>query len=152
MNIEKLYSYLDKIGADYRREKYGANYFLNAPAIECGAAVVRFEFFDRETVTDWHKKARQIERYAARYGFTIFNRGGALGCEWFAVIRSDDLRALDNYNFYVRQSVDACEKLAHDHYIGVAVCDDLNGAMRQIMEKYGAEYCAFLEREKWAIA
>lgn len=152
MTIENLYKYLDKIGADYRREKYGADYFLNAPALEFGAAVVCFEFFDRETVTDWHKKTKQIERYAARYGFTIFNRGGALGCAWFSIMRAVDLQALDNYSFYVRQSVDACEKLAHEHYIGAAACDDLNSAMRNIMNEYGADYCAFLEREKGNIA
>lgn len=143
--MKKLFAYLEKIGADFRPEKYGNNYFFNAPGVVFSGAVVCFEFFDRVTVTKWHDIEKKIERYAARYGYEIFSRGGYLGCAWFSIARAVDLERYSDYRVYMDACVSECEKIAHEHYTGRHVVQDLNAEMRRVMDEYGNNYMEFLK-------
>ena len=142
--MKKMFAYLDKIGADYRREKYGYNYFYNVKPWECEAAIVWFDFCDRPTVERWHVLEKKIERYAARYGYTIINRGGCLGSVWFSVMRADDREHLENYYTFERNSVSECEVIMHRHYSGADVLEDPEKTLRAVMDMYGNAYNDFL--------
>ena len=142
--MKKLFTYLDKIGADYKHEKCGNNYFFNAPGVSFDIAVVSFEFFDFATVAKRDAITRRIEKYAARYGYTIYNHGGCLGCSWFFVARSADLEKYRDYRFFMDAAVSECEKIAHDHYTGRRVVSDLNSECKHVMDEYGKNYNLFL--------
>lgn len=142
--MKKLFKYLDKIGADYERVQYGSYYFRNAPRVEFDAAIVFFEFCDRETVTRWHTIEKRIERYAARYGYTVYNRGGCLGSVWFTVARAADREKLEDYYFFQRAAVTECEKVMHAHYSKECVLSDPEKTLRSIMDEYGNNYTEFL--------
>ncbi len=142
--MNKLYAYLEKIGADYAREKCGDHYFFNVPGVEFDIAVVSFDFCDFETVARWHAIEKRIEKYAARYGYTIYNRSGCLGSAWFFVARSADLEKYRDYRLFMDAAVSECEKIAHDHYTGRHVVADLNTEMRRVMDEYGNNYNLFL--------
>lgn len=142
--MKKMFAYLDKLGADYERVQYGSDYFRNAPRVEFDAAIVFFEFCDRETVTRWHTIEKRIERYAARYGYTVYNRGGCLGSVWFTVARAADREKLEDYYFFQRAAVTECEKIIHRHYTGAETLKDVNAVLGSIMNEYGNNYNKFL--------
>lgn len=142
--MKKLFAYLDKIGADYERTQYGWNYFYNVEPWACDAAIVYFDFCDYHTVTRWHTLQKKIEKYAARYGYVIYNRGGCLGSAWFSVMRADDLETLEDYHTFERNCVSECEDIIHKTYTGEMVPDDLNKTLRAVMDLYGNAYNDFV--------
>ena len=148
--MKKMYAFLKKIGADYKKEKCGDNYFFNAPGIEFDSAIVSFEFSDFYTVSRWRALEKRIEHYADRYGYKIFNRGGCLGAAWFFVARASDLERYSDYRSFMDNCVAECEQIMHKHYIGAAVVDDLNAELRHVMDEYGNCYNEFLKAVKTA--
>lgn len=142
--MKKMFAYLDKLGADYERVQYGSDYFRNSPRVEFDAAIVFFEFCDRETVTRWHNIEKRIERYAARYGYTVYNHGGCLGSAWFTVARAADREKLEDYYFFQRAAVAECEKIMHRHYTGENILADPEKILRAVMDEYGNNYNEFL--------
>lgn len=143
--MKKLFSYLDKIGVNYRPVEYGYNYFQNVQPFTCSAALVSFEFCDYATVNKWHIQEKKIRRYAERYGYIIINEGGCLGECWFTVMRKADNDILSDYSVFERNSIFECETLAHKYYTGAVSGIVLNDECRKIMDYYGSLYNDFLK-------
>lgn len=142
--MNKLYKYLDKIGAEYKREKIGYKYFYNVAPLVRDAAIVVFEYEggpDRvRGVIDQREK---LMKYCKRYGYKIYNSGGWLGCSWYCIASSSDYEAVQYMGDFVRRSVAACEKLNHLYLSGqtnISSDSDLNSKMKCIMDRFGREY------------
>lgn len=148
--MKKLCAYLKKIHADYHIVEYGYNYFKNVIPFKCSAAIVSFEFCDYETVHKWHVLEKKITRYASRYGYTIFNRGGCLGCVWFSIMKTTDRDFLEDYSIFERESVSECEKIIHNSAVSGGVSADVEKKLSAIMEYYGSLYNDFLKAVRTA--
>lgn len=141
--MKKLFSYLDKIGVNYRPVKYGYNYFYNVKPFTCQAALCMFEFSEINSVCKWHEQEKLIRRYANRYGYIVCNEGGCLGEYWFSVMKKTDCQILEDYSIFEKNSVSECEQLIHKQHIGDFV-GDLEKALRSTMDYYGSLYNDFI--------
>ena len=142
--MNKLFKYMDKIGADYHAEKIGYSYFYNVAPVVRDCAIVCFDYRGSKCeVAKEMQREKMIERYAARYGYKVYNKGGALGCSWFTVASEKDFEDVSYMGEYVQRSVSACEKLIHLYRSGKTVYktdSELNDALRAIMDHVGREY------------
>lgn len=141
--MKNLYKYLDKIGAEYRRETYGANYFSNAPALHFAGAVIIFDYSERPAGVECQKR-KMIEKYCARYGYSVIMRGGWPGVNYFHVVKGADADALNLYNVYQSPAVAACEKYIHlwHVYPSRMTAKEQNDYLRGVMDYYGEQYNA----------
>ena len=142
--MEKLFKYLDKIGADYKPEKIGYNYFTNVIPVVRDVAIVSFDYSGgSDRVRDVACQRDKIERYCKRYGYRIYNRCSVLGQSWFFVAKNSDYEAVSYMGEFVRRSVAACKKLNHLYRSGCTTIksdSELNNKMKLIMDRFGREY------------
>lgn len=149
--MKKLYKYLEKIGAAYQRTECGANYFYNAPALHFDGALIVLSYDNNTDARRSEHLRRVIERYAARYHYTIFNRGGYPGTQYFSIMRADEKAALDFYLLFQCDSVSSCENYMHIwETMGTRLTrQEQNDFLKGVMDFHGEEYAhALAEMEK----
>lgn len=130
MNIEKFMSFCEKNALHATPEKYGYNYFRNAPALIIDGAQV---------VTDWKTEntARAVRKYCARYGFAVFGWRNGGGENIMNIVPAADFAVMELYRVFCEKSVADCEKEMHENRT-----PGLNARLSEIMDQYGKEYNA----------
>ena len=138
--MEKLYHYLKKISADYSVEKYGENYFFNAPPVLYNAAVVSFDPLDREAT----RTAEKIRKYCKRYGYIIFYTFHNLYTFGFAITTPENRTAAELYRRFSDQAAREFEEMQHEYY-NTGRHNEINAAGLAIMDKYEKQYLKALK-------
>ena len=85
--MKKLINYLNKNGVDFRPVSYGSNYFYNAPALEFDGIIASFDY----TSGNYYKASAdlaKLEKYCARYGYSVFNRGVNPKCIYIHIMKT----------------------------------------------------------------
>lgn len=147
--MNKLINYIKKIGLSqdsYRVEQFGKNYFYNTSICFNGVCVV----FDYSTygAMKVEQQQKMLRKYCNRYGYKVFNEGGAPGLWWFSILKYSDFEALKDYNSFADSCNDECLKLAHSyHAAGIYDTNkaDLNAAMKKLMIQYEGYYLDYLK-------
>lgn len=127
--MNKLYNYLNKIGATYQKNTFGCNYFFNVAPLHFEGVTITLDYSNMS----WAAIDKNIRNYCNRYGYTIFRRGGYPGYSFYSIMKNSDKKALDQYNEYSTKSHEAIENYIH---IGTTDNDFLKG----VMEFWGEEY------------
>lgn len=136
--MKKLYEYMDKIGVKYSPERFGANYFKNAPELHFPGAFITLGAGEN-TTAGW----RALEKYCKRWGYSLRPWGGYPGYTTYTVCRTQDRDALMVYSDYQRESVNACEKaihLRHEGFYKEWSDKEFDEYLGGIMDFWGGEY------------
>lgn len=160
--MKKLLNYLLKIGIEettrnaryyeeapavFYLETYGdSNYFYNAPNFTYKGVVICFDF-NIEAGADYFRKLSQYEKmlktYCKKYGYTM--RAESLyTMRYIYICRTADRETAENYYIFRDNARQECERIAHELY-QAGKPEEVNRAMRQIMDKYGEFYNEFLQ-------
>lgn len=145
--MKKLFSYLDRIGADYRPQKMGQDYFYNTPCPSVMSAFVCFEYSDESSARETGKLINRIKNYCKRYNYTItggWSHFGGVFTYSFRIMKSADITRLENYMRFVKWSADDCTEYIHKARKTGASDKDINTALRGIMRGYENAYKDFL--------
>ena len=138
--MKKMLKYLEKIGVEYRVEKYGNNYFNNVPAFTYDAAIVSFDYSN--DVNSFHvlqEKEKTLFKYCDRYGYIYHSFGHFPGCFWWTICRRDDFEKSALIGQFEKVAQEKCEQVMHDfHERNLNI--DLNEVLRSIMDTYGNQY------------
>lgn len=151
--MNNFFKYAAKIGATVNETSTGWNYFKNVPEKHFRAALVVLEYDSRETSIESERIRKALERYCGRYGYTIYNRSGYPGTQYFFVMRADEKEELSFHWEFVKDSVDACEKqihLRHEGFYSDETDAEFNERLSGIMEFYGEEYLTAVKAMKTA--
>ena len=159
--MQKLFNYLLKIGIEETTKKaryydeapavfysvtYGDNtYFNNAPNFTYTGAVICFDY-NAEAGPDYFRKFNQLEKqlntYAKKYGY-IMRAESLYNCRYIYICKASDKEKAENYYIFRDGARQECDIIAHELYTA-GKPEEVNNAMRAIMDKYGAEYNEFL--------
>lgn len=140
--MKKLLSWLNKHDYTHKPAFYTGNYFYNAPEIKTEAAEITITSKNIREVT---AKADTLRKYAGRYKYQIMI-DGRIHCDIYGeyhqtIILLPDAAAaaLENYYFFADAAAAECELLQHEYYM-TGRHAEVNAAMLEIMNKYGAMY------------
>lgn len=137
--MKKLFNYLSKNGVDFRPVSYGSNYFYNAPAVEFNGVIASFDY----TSGNYHKATAELaklEKYCARYGYTVFNRGVNPKCVYIHIMKTTDRAALDLYYQFQDASQKEFWQTVHERRLAGLDTSEENEIAKKIMFRYGSEY------------
>ena len=160
--MKKLFNYLLKIGiqettrnaryneeapAVFYIETYGDNsYFTNAPNFIYKGVVICFDY-NAEAGPDYFRKFAQLEKmlktYCKKYNYNMRVDSYFYGYKYLYICRESDREKADNYYYFRDAARQECEQTAHEFYTA-GTPEKINGALYEIMEKYGAAYNEFL--------
>ena len=162
--INKLYKYLLNIGAvdmqrgpgltgaaiEIKKATYGDyGYFYNAPGCTYEAINICFDYnvnpeiAGKEYFKNLIKVEHKIRKYAARYGYVIFNEGSHTWGHYMAIAsRRDHEKANDYFNFRDR-AINEVDLYIHNASINHTPVID--SEIRAIMDRHGDAYNEFLK-------
>lgn len=93
-----------------------ADYFSNAAPVSVPAVIVNINY-DLHTFYAVREKQRKIEKYAARYGYTVhYSNDGLNGCYHTVFVDTNDYKRYLNYRYFQDLSIDYIDHFIHDHY------------------------------------
>ena len=160
--MKKLFNYLLKIGvqettrsaryneeapAVFYSETYGdRSYFTNAPNFTYTGAVICFDY-TAEAGADYFRKFTQLEKmlktYCKKYGYNMRVDSYFYGYKYIYICKETDREKADSYYYFRDAARQECEQTAHEFYTA-GTPEKINGALYDIMNKYGAAYNEFL--------
>lgn len=119
-----------------------SNYFYNAPGCIVDAAQVEIVTKD---IHELNKKADKLQKYIKRYNYNVYIEG-RLQCDiygdyhkTFFIMSETNAATLENYYFFRDAAIAECEILQHEYY-KAGRHEEVNAAMKIIMDKYGTMY------------
>ncbi len=140
--MKKLIAWLNKHDYTHKPAYFGGSYFYNVPEIKTEAAEVVIISKNIKEVTT---KADALRKYVNRYNYQIMiesrihcNVYGEYNISFY-ILPGEAAAALEHYNFFADAARAECELLQHEYYKSCRH-DEVNNAMRVIMDKYGAMY------------
>lgn len=145
--MKKLMKYLDRIGADYKPETYGNNYFYNVPEFKYTGIIVSFDYSAGNLQSHYMKMVQQekmIKHYCDRYGYLYHSFGSFPGCFWFTICKQSDYEYSDYLRQFERAAQDTCERVIHDYHVK-KLNIDLEKTLRKIMDSFGKDYLEAME-------
>lgn len=167
--MNKLYNYLLKIGVEERpkhghhdeapaifyRETYGdSSYFYNAPNHTHPGAVVALDY-NVDAPQEYFKNLRRIEesleRYCTRYHYE-YTRRACYGVAFYTIESAADRAAANDYYYFRDAARRECEQYYHIAINNGTPQKEIETTLREIMNKYGANYTEFLQAAQPATA
>ena len=140
--MKNLFKWLQNNGYTYEKKTAHENYFYNVPELTQEAATIEI---CSENIKEVNAKIKKLEAYLTRYNYQVYINA-RLHCDVFGVyhkfyyVTSDKNAAvLENYRFFADAARTECELLQHEYY-AAGRHNEVNAAMREIMDKYGAMY------------
>ena len=145
--MKKLFNWLNKHDYKYNVRSCGeSHYFYNAPGCIQETAEVTINSLN---IRDVSKKAEALQKYINKYNYVIYN-AGRIHCDiygeysqTFFIITEAAAAALEKYYLYRDESIKQCEVLIHEYHEAgkhETHAAELNTALKNIMDKYGAMY------------
>lgn len=140
--MKNLYAWLTKYGYTYEKKTAAGNYFYNVPEISIEAATIEINTAD---IKELRTKQKQLEKHLQQYNYHIFI-DARLQCDVYGVYHKyyyltscKNAAILEKYNIFADAARTECEHLQHEYYT-TGRHDEVNDAMRAIMDNYGAMY------------
>ena len=140
--MKNLFKWLQKYGYTYEAKTATGNYFYNVPELSLEAATIEINTADIKKLRSQQKK---LEKHLQQYNYHIFIDArmqqyfDGTYHKFFYVTSGSNAAILEKYNIFADAARAECELLAHEYY-KTGRNAEVNNALREIMDKYGAMY------------
>ena len=140
--MKNLFAWLKKYGYLYEIKTATESYFYNVPEISAEAATIEINTPD---INELRRMQKQLETYLNRYNYRIFidarlqQHYNGTYHKYYYVTSQKNAAILEHYRIFADAARAECELLQHEYYT-TGRHSEVNAAMREIMDKYGAMY------------